>query len=269
VIAILCPLCRLPLGIEPKAWRCAQNHSFDVAREGYVNLLPVQHKKTRDPGDSAEMLAARRAFLEAGHYAPLRDAMLALLAPLAPRSLVDIGCGEGWYTTALATVAADTAGIDIARTAIQLAAKRHRGITWLVASGAQLPVADASVDVVTSIFTQLHAAQIHRALAPAGHVLVVTPAADHLLSVRAALFEEVRDYAADKFLAELAPQFELQTRHEVRFDLALDRIALGQLLTMTPYAWRAKPEKRGGGGGVLSVGTPRGGFVFLAGDGVI
>lgn len=242
--AIICPLCRLTLEQGPKVWRCEKGHSFDVAREGYINLLPVQHKNSRDPGDDPQMVMARREFLQAGHYQPLRDAVLALLAPLQARSLLDIGCGEGWYTGALTAVAAEVIGLDIARPAIRLAAKRFPGITWIVGSGALLPLAEASVDLVCNIFTQLHVAEMHRVLQPEGHLLVVTPAADHLRSVREQLFEEVRAYDPGKFLVSLEGRFELRSRQELRFPLSLAQPALGQLLQMTPYAWKARPERR-------------------------
>jgi 23S rRNA (guanine745-N1)-methyltransferase len=241
---ILCPLCRLPLQQDEKTWRCTQGHSFDVAREGYVNLLPVQHKNSRDPGDDPDMVMARREFLEAGHYQPLREALLATAAPLQAQGLLDIGCGEGYYTAALAKVSGQAIGIDIARPAIRVAAKRHPGVTWLVGSGAHLPLADASVDLVCNIFTQMHLAEMHRVLRPEGHVLVVTPAAEHLRSLREPLFDELRPYDPGKFLAAFEERFELQSRQELQFPLSLAQPALGQLLRMTPYAWKAKPERR-------------------------
>lgn len=241
---LICPLCRSALSREEKSWRCAGAHCFDIAREGYLNLLPVQHKNSRAPGDNPDMVNARHAFLGAGHYTPLRDAVLALLRAQTPATLLDIGCGEGWYTAAMATVVADVVGIDIARNAVQRAAKAHRGITWLVASSASLPLADASVALVSSLFSPLPAAEMARVLAPGGQLLVVTPAAGHLASLRAALFDEVTPHRPEKFIAELAPAFRLQQQQEVTFPLALDNAALQQLLLMTPYAWRAKREKR-------------------------
>ncbi|MDB5972625.1 MAG: rRNA (Guanine745-N1)-methyltransferase [Hydrocarboniphaga sp.] len=242
--AIVCPLCRLPLACEPKVWRCAGGHSFDVARDGYVNLLPVQQKNSLDPGDSAESLAARRDFLAAGHYRPLRDAVLRMLAPLQAQRLLDLGCGEGYYTSAFPGAATEVIGLDIAKPAIQLAAKRIKTCTWLVASGAQLPVADGSLDVITCLFTQLHVGEMHRALRNGGHVLVVTPAPTHLWSLRAGLFDEVRAHQPDKFLAGFEAQFEVVARDEVHADLQLTQTGLRQLLAMTPYVWKARPEKR-------------------------
>lgn len=242
--SIICPLCRLALQRDEKTWHCENRHSFDVAREGYVNLLPVQHKNSRDPGDDAQMVQARRDFLQAGHYQPLRDAVLQSLAPLQAQSLLDIGCGEGWYTSAFTQIAIEVTGLDIARPAIRLAAKRHPGICWLVGSGALLPLADESIDIVSNLFTQLHVAEMQRVLKPGGHVLVVTPAADHLWSIREQLFDDVRAHDPDKFLAGFEEAFELQAQQEVRFGLELDQPGLQQLLQMTPYAWKARPERR-------------------------
>jgi 23S rRNA (guanine745-N1)-methyltransferase len=215
-----------------------------VARDGYVNLLPVQHKHSREPGDTPDSLKARREFLQAGHYQPLRDAVIGLLSPLKPAALLDVGCGEGYYTSALPEVAEDVTGLDIAKSAIQLAAKRFRGITWIVGSGAQLPVADASMDIVTHLFTHLHIEDLLRVVKPGGHVLVVTPGAEHLYALRAELFDEVRAHVPEKFLAGFEGRFVLQERREVSAALSLNRHSLQQLLSMTPYAWKAKPEKR-------------------------
>jgi len=241
---IICPLCRLALDRQPKVWICANRHSFDVAREGYVNLLPVQHKHSREPGDKPEMIVARREFLQAGHYAPLREAAVEMIAALQPSSLLDIGCGEGYYTHALIAPGTDVIGLDIAKPAVQMAAKRFKGVTWLVGSGALLPMADASVDVVMTLFTPLHVSEIARVLVPGGQVLIATPAADHLQSLREGLFDEVRAHEPDKFIAEFAPPFELAARRNVRVPLSLTQSGLKQLLAMTPYVWKARPEKR-------------------------
>jgi len=242
--SLICPLCRHPLIRSDRTLACDNRHSFDVAREGYVNLLPVQQKKSRDPGDNPEMVQARRDFLEAGHYAPLRDAVVARLAALKPDALLDIGCGEGWYTRDMATAAADVTGLDIAKPAVRLAAKKHPGITWLVASGAQLPLADASVDAVCSLFSPLPVAEMQRVLKPGGHVLVARPAPDHLWAIREGLFGEVQAHQPEKFLPELQAAFSLLEQAEIRFPLPLTQSALKQLLAMTPYVWKAKPERR-------------------------
>lgn len=239
-----CPLCQAPLTCDPRDWHCPSGHHFDVAREGYVNLLPVQHKKSLSPGDSAESLRSRRDFLEAGHYQPLRDAVVDLLQPLAPAALLDIGSGEGYYTQAMASAAARVIGIDIAKPGIQLAARRHRTITWLVASAAALPLEDASQDAVTSLFSPLPATEIRRVLKPGGHLLAVTPAPDHLWQLREALFAEVRPHEPDKFLSPFETGFALLRQVEVRAPLRLSATDLANLVQMTPYAWKATPARR-------------------------
>lgn len=204
----------------------------------------MQQKKSLTPGDSLEMLKARRDFLQAGHYLPLLDALVEMLSPLKAKSLLDIGCGEGYYTNALTAAAPEVIGLDIAKPAIQLAAKRFPKVTWLVASGAALPIADRSVDIVCNIFTQLHIRQMYRVLQTDGHVLIVSPALKHLWSLREQLFDEVHAHEPEKFLQDFSPLFQLVTNRTVQFSLTLDQPALRQLLMMTPYAWKAKPDKR-------------------------
>ena len=164
---------------------------------------------------------------------------------LRPSTLLDIGCGEGYYTAAMATRVEVAAGLDIARPAVRLAAKRHgTGIAWVVGSGARLPVADASVDVITTLFTPLHEAEIARALRPGGTVLVVTPDAAHLHDLRAALFDAVEPHEPDKFRRGFEPLFAYAGRQPLRYPLSLSPQDVGQLLEMTPYAWKARPERR-------------------------
>lgn len=244
--ALRCPLCASGFAFSALAWRCAQGHSFDVAREGYVNLLPVQHKASREPGDRPEAVLARRAFLDAGHYAPLRAALVEMLAPLRAHALVDIGAGEGWYTSALRGIAGEVIGLDIAKPAVRMAAKRFPGITWIVGSGARLPLCDAGVDAICSLFTPLHEAEMARVLAPGGSVVIATPGAGHLHSLRAQLFDTVQPHAPDKFRSGFESAFELAERRELSVPLALDPGALRHLVAMTPYAWKARPERRAG-----------------------
>lgn len=119
-----CPLCHAPLERRDNSFICPQRHQFDLAKEGYVNLLPVQFKRSRDPGDSAEMMQARRAFLDAGHYQPLRDAICAYLHTFAPTDLLDIGCGKATTRTLLPPSPA-AAGVWTCRN--PLSARRQNG----------------------------------------------------------------------------------------------------------------------------------------------
>jgi 23S rRNA (guanine745-N1)-methyltransferase len=240
-----CPLCHDTLATDAKVARCARGHSFDRAREGYFNLLPVQNKNSLDPGDDADMVAARRAFLEAGHYRPFRDTLAGLIAPLAPRHLVDSGCGEGWYTAALAAGAGATTAFDISKSAVRQAAKRDPAITWLVASSNDIPLPDASADVLLAIFSPVNAAEAARILEVGGTLLVAAPGERHLWQLREALYDEVRPHQAEKWQEELVPRFRFHSEARARFTLTLDsNVAVQQLLKMTPHYWRAPRERR-------------------------
>jgi 23S rRNA (guanine745-N1)-methyltransferase len=135
-------------------------------------------------------------------------------------------------------------GVDIAKPAIRLAAKSCREVIWLVGSSALLPLADASIDCVSSLFSPLPIDEILRVLKPTGTVLLVTPAPEHLWTLRQQLFETVQAHEPDKFLADFEAQFELRHRSQIEFELRLAKTSLKQLLLMTPYAWRAKPDRR-------------------------
>ena len=154
---LTCPLCQAPLATVENGVACSAGHRFDRARQGYLNLLPVQHKNSRDPGDNAAMVEARRRFLEAGHYAPLARRLAELVAERQPTCWLDIGCGEGYYSAQIAEAAPQAAGyaLDISREAVKRGSKRSPQLTWLVASMARVPLADASCDVIVSVFSPL------------------------------------------------------------------------------------------------------------------
>lgn len=240
-----CPLCRSPLLTQERAAVCAQGHHFDRAKEGYFNLLPVQHKNSLNPGDDADMVRARQAFLEAGFYTPFREAILGYLAPLRPQHLLDSGCGEGWYTQAFQTIAAKTTAFDISKDAIRRAAKRQRELTWLVASSHDIPLPDATVDVMTAIFSSVLSEEAARVMKPGAHLLIAAPGEDHLWEMREALYEEVRPHHAEKWMDGLAKHFHFAHEMRVQFTLTLDQNEhLQHLLSMTPHYWRANREKR-------------------------
>jgi 23S rRNA (guanine745-N1)-methyltransferase len=251
-----CPLCvALPTADEhtralqidssspiSRSYRCGAGHCFDVAREGYVNLLPVQQKKSLSPGDTLESLQARRRFLAGGFYQPLRDALVELIAPC--QTLIDLGCGEGYYSAALAQVAEQVIALDIAKPAIRLAAKTYPSLRCAVVSVAAVPLPDASADVVTSIFAPVPLTEIRRLLKPGGRAVVVTPAPAHLFAYREALFEEVRDHQPSKFADAASAHFQVLSQQEIRYEMCLDQAAINDLLEMTPYAYKASPERR-------------------------
>ncbi|WP_372822156.1 putative RNA methyltransferase [Pseudomonas parafulva] len=244
---LACPLCQAPLAQLDNGVACPAGHRFDRARQGYLNLLPVQHKNSRDPGDNQAMVEARRDFLDAGHYAPVAARLAQLAAERQPATWLDIGCGEGYYTAQIAQAlpTADGYALDISREAVKRACRRAPQLTWMVASMARVPMADASCNFIASVFSPLDWAEAKRLLAPGGGLMRVGPTSGHLMELRQMLYDEVRPYADDKHLA-LVPD-GMQHAHEEVLELTLtlrEGKARADLLAMTPHGWRASAEKR-------------------------
>ncbi len=231
----LCPLCAQALRPDGGALRCASKHTFDVAREGYVNLLPSHHRRSARAGDSAEMVAARRAFLAAGHYAPLEHALAAGSRDLGGRSVdvLDVGCGEGTLTAAL--VGERVHGVDISRPAIRAAARRFPDRTFAVASVKRLPFADAAFGLVCVVMAPL-AGDGLRVLARDGRLLRVSPGPEHLAGLKEYVFARVKPH-------ERAPLEIPGLRHldaqRVRFACSPGAEDRARLVAMTPMAHRA------------------------------
>ncbi len=286
--------------MQPAAdtWRCDGSlhpkqtaHPFDVARQGYVNLLPVQQKKSKAPGDSQQSIDARKRFLKAGHYQSLQtllcQKMRELLAknesvvdsvakseiePITTKdskaiNWLDIGCGEGYYTQAMAQTGMDTLiAADISKPAVVELAKASKvaGRLWyqqvkdsvtnktaksaviypLVTSAAHLPLRVHSIKGISSIFSPILPDAFNEVLTADGYLIIAKPDIGHLATMREALFDNVREHDSDKFLYELAPYFTLMGTEHVSTEMTLSAADLADLMTMTPYAYRALNEKR-------------------------
>jgi 23S rRNA (guanine745-N1)-methyltransferase len=248
--ALICPVCKSPLQQQEQRLGCEHNHSFDRARQGYWNLLLPQRKRSKEPGDSADMVQARQRFLQAGHYAPLARAIVDLLQPHVQTaqagSLLDLGCGEGWYTDQLQRqLNLSVAGLDISKPAVRAASRRNPDILWLVATGADIPLADESVDMASLIFGRLLPEPTARVLKPGGLLLVVYPGPDHLRALRGLIYEQVRDSSGFSPEQALAQQFEPVTLEKQAFEFRLDSAeAVQDLLAMTPHGQRLNNAAR-------------------------
>jgi len=282
VALFVCPLCQSPMQPAADTWRCDGSlnpkhisHPFDVARQGYVNLLPVQQKKSKAPGDSRQSIEARKRFLTAGHYQSLQALVCQKMAALLttkksstnqkdkPINWLDIGCGEGYYTQAMAQTGMDILiAADISKPAVVELAKASKTLDqlWyqeikgdfaksaaiypLVTSAAHLPLRAHSVDGISSIFSPILPAAFNDVVGEEGYLIIAKPDVGHLATMREALFDDVREHDSDKFLDELAPYFQLLETHRVSTELNLSAEGLADLMTMTPYAYRARSEKR-------------------------
>ena len=244
MLQLTCPHCHALLQPAERSWACPHGHSYDQARQGYLNLLLVQHKNSRQPGDTPEMLAHRQAFLDGQHYQPVSDEVNRLLGQHKPSTILDMGCGEGYYTDRLARSLpdADCAGLDISKNAIIKACRRNRDIQWLVGSSARLPVPDSSIDAALSIFSPWSWHECLRVLKPGAHLLLVGPHADHLLALRQQLYETVHD--TPELIKSLPSELQVVDDQVLRYPLDLPTTALADLIGMTPHGWRSRQERQ-------------------------
>ena len=239
-----CPVCGGPLDREERVYRCADRHSYDIAKEGYTYLLPPNQKHSADPGDDKAMSAARRDFLSKEYYMPLLNTLCSRILPLAGEHpvILDAGCGEGYYTAgirAALTAAGKTpaiAGIDISKSILRLAAKREKQVEFAVASCYHLPFADETADLLLDCFSPLALEEFRRVLRPGGHFLYVVPGPDHLWELKQVLYD--RPYPNEEKETPYEG-FAYQSIVPVEGTITLPCQAdIRALFQMTPYYWK-------------------------------
>jgi len=238
----LCPLCKQPLLLIKKSFICANKHSFDQAKEGYVNLLPVQYKHSKDPGDNKAMVNARRAFLTNNFYQPLIEKLLSLYQEFGDSStrVFDAGCGEGYYTHQHKCASNSVYGIDIAKTAVRIAAKRYKDCFFSVGTLSQLPFEDGFFGWIFSIYAPILEQEFSRVLAADGYLVTVTPAENHLFELKELIYREANKHDISKtpinFLTLID---EHRLNYHMQFNQSNDLI---NLLAMTPFAFKTSDE---------------------------
>lgn len=235
---LICPICGSGLTKADRQWQCENRHSFDIARQGYVNLLPVQQKRSLQPGDTREQVLSRREFLEGGFYAPIAEALCSLAKEASCHGpILDAGCGEGYYSTRLAeALDTDLIGLDISKEAVRCAAAKYKGPLWLCASAAHLPVADHSIGLLTSLFAVTLPEEFRRVLKPDGAFIQVLAAEDHLLGLKSIIYLELHHKEKDS--VPTLPGFRLEKSVPVRFPFAVEGQQVQNLLSMTPHVYR-------------------------------
>lgn len=245
---LICPNCGLELTRQNNTMRCARNHSFDIAAAGYCNLL-TGSKPGDFIGDSKEMVAARRHFLDSGAYEPLRKALCETVlknAPEASVSVLDAGCGEGYYTGAVARALYDSGreltmiGADIAKSATAYAAKRDKISQYITANSYKLPVKDKSADIILSLFAPCPAQEFKRILKPGGKVIMAVPGTEHLWELKEAIYDEPYQNREDKHSLE---GFRLVGREKLSYKALVEgKDNVQALFSMTPYIHRTGKE---------------------------
>ena len=240
---LICPICEHRLTRQTGSYACPENHSFDIARQGYVNLLTVQQRHSAHPGDTREQVLSRREFLEGGFYAPIAEALIAAAKEYdASGPVLDVGCGEGYYTAAIceALTAAGktprTAGIDISKEMVRRAAKRAKQAELAVASAYRLPVADESIDLLLDCFSPLAIDEFRRVLKHGGHFLYVVPAEEHLWEMKQVLYD--RPYRNETKETPYEGFRYVTIRHEKSSITLSCQEDIQALFGMTPYCWK-------------------------------
>ena len=246
-----CPLCRSPIDISASVIQCSNNHTFDRAKAGYVNLLPVQFKKSKSPGDDKNMVRARREFHQLNGYEPLKNTMITMLSRYFTEDktyrIYDAGCGEGSYLNALVEgitnngVTVEGAGSDIAKIAVELAAKAFKKHQFVVASSFDLPIATGSQDAIIQVFAPGCSKEYARVLTHEGILLTVDPAPLHLFELKSLIYDNPEPHEVEnETRAGFAHCGEERVNYRLDFDNDAQKIAL---IKMTPYYWRLSSER--------------------------
>lgn len=246
-----CPLCKEELQQQEKTLSCRKGHSYDVAREGYVNLLLANQKASKEPGDSPEMLRARRNFLNSGYYRRLAEIISEIIInhidnTIGDIKILDAGCGEGYYTDHISRIPSiisrsEICGIDVSREGVKLSAKRKNNVQWGVASVHSIPLPDRSMDIIINIFAPHDADEFTRITADNGILISVIPGPEHLKGLKEELYDTVTEHSNG--YPEI-DGFKVQKTETLKYEFTVIWPQIkSDLLKMTPYYWRTKPGR--------------------------
>ena len=246
-----CPICSRPLELQQRSFICENKHCFDVAKEGYVNLLPVQRKKSLIPGDSKEMLTSRQRFLEGGYYYFLVEAVAELITQHCmddqnPIELLDMGCGEGYYCQQLLqkNQSLHITAVDIAKQGVLMTAKRKLGLQAAVASVYEMPFFGNSFDCALSIFSPVSGVETARVLKPKGKLIIVGPADKHLRGLVEHVYTEPTSHQGNTQALADTEAFTLLEQKTISDQIRVQGEAIMDLLAMTPYFWQCTAEQQ-------------------------
>ena len=248
---IQCPYCQNELSKENRSYKCINNHNFDLSKEGYLNLLPVNKKKSKSPGDNNMMVVARREFLEQGFYDPLIEEIKRVVKKelnfISNKiNILDSGCGEGYYSEKalnnLEGLKSIIIGTDISKYAVKNAAKKYKKIFYFVSSIYSLPVKSDSLDLILSVFSPNHSPEFSRVLAKDGYLIVVSPGENHMKQLAELIYNSFRPHEYN-IVEKIGVMFSHLKTQRKTFEIEItDSFMLQNLLKMTPYYWNTSKE---------------------------
>ena len=251
-----CPIDGEKLEQSGKQLVCQSGHSFDIAKQGYIHLLPVQDKRSKQPGDSKAMVVARKEFLDSGFYKPVAEKLVSTVTGLLQGDaacILDAGCGEGYYlNTVLNSLrqidsisSLSLIGVDISKDAVIQSSKRSKEISWIVGTNRKLPVEDASVDIILCLFGFVCVDAFLQVLKPGGKLILVDPGLGHLKELREIIYPQVKNAnQSDQSETEL-PGFVRLSKESLQFKEKIrGNDLIKNLLIMTPHFYRASQQGR-------------------------
>lgn len=237
----ICPICKSTLKISEKSYKCENNHCFDIAKQGYVNLLISQKSSKKRHGDDGLMLNSRRDFLNKGYYSELKDGIIEILKQYDFSSdsvIADLGCGECYYTDSIQKEfdIKSICGIDISKQALICGSKRNNKISLAVASTSDLPIKDNYCDAVISVFAPVSISEIHRILKNNGIWVKAYPLENHLYGLKNAIYTEPVLNEVDENYPD---GFILDNYSEIKYNITLtENEDIQNLFKMTPYYYK-------------------------------
>ena len=248
---LICPICKNELVrmFKEKTYQCINNHNFDIAKQGYVNLLTNNQKKSKLPGDSKEMVQARTRFLSKGYYSTLsvkiNECVIKQLEIINSNSynILDVGCGSGYYTNELMksiqerNITAYYFGLDISKEAVKCASASNKLITWVVANSFYLPFEEDFFHCILSVFSPVKIEECTRVMKNNGIFIRVLPGINHLIQIRDIIYETVI-LNEGKDPNDAYEGLKLIDMSKVCFDISMEKEDILSLVEMTPHYWK-------------------------------
>ncbi len=243
---LACPKCHLPLQLDGKSLKCENKHTYDIAKQGYINLLLNQDKACNLPGDNKESLLCRKHHLNKGYYDLIAQSVIDTIKEYrdeTPMHLLDLGSGEGYYTYKFkqAFPNDDLYGLDISKDGVAMSTKYTKDICWIVGNSKNIPIQDHSLDFITALFTVVNVDELKRCLKEGGYVVHITANNHHLIEFKEVIYEEVK-IKSDEFIRL---PFETIISKDIKQTIHLEnREDTLNLLKMTPHFYHIKKERR-------------------------
>ena len=249
----ICPVCGKKLKVYENSYRCKNNHSFDISRSGYVNLLTTKGRNPKTAGDNPLMVKARSDFLDKNYYLPLAEKTGEIIGKLlkgyAKPVIIDSGCGEGFYTVsyAKAVPGGEIYGIDISKTAVAHCMTRVKtsgisNVSFAVASSFELPFAELSAELIVCTFAPVSNDEYARVLKKGGRLVIVSPSERHLFGLKRVLYDQPYENKPNVYGLR---KFTLADETKLEYDITLScNEDIQNLFAMTPYYYKTSEEAK-------------------------